>query len=523
MIPLQRLLELKTLSKTTNIDLTHYYKSAFGLSKIYDIFFPKASEQALFRQELAEGGSLVSTLALVQLLARQPVRPAELFVYTPAHRVLKMGKIFLDSKYNFQPLPEKRTSTWVISAQPPTFEDAVYTEHSKWYPNTGDLDEYCDDSTMSGVFRFKKDGNRVCIVGTRTEPTEIILTFHSTLFMNVATAEQIISLYPKTSFVDKQALILKELSPATQAILQTFENAGWTTLAVISGEQALHPDDELSLQTRWVGDSHTWIVAGSGSPKLAGDSYQPLEAISWHISCADLDHASVTFQQLEHSTLSRSYPVTWEAERAAWSHPCFFRTQPIQMLGNITVTVEDDTDDSSDTSDSSVSTTSSLIEGIDAEMKQHEYTVTNNVCEHRTVNSSEDMEPALMEFLKKYYLLAYQTYKTNRNLKKIRADLLNLKSTYGQISNHIQYPTGYAMCLIMQHIENVRRSEQCDAVKFQLGFTLTTATNTIVTTCTIIVPEDKVDVVEEELNGSIDWTDDQLLDAGVIVRVEGNA
>ncbi|KAK7032070.1 hypothetical protein VNI00_013439 [Paramarasmius palmivorus] len=181
---------------------------------------------------------------------------------------------------------------------------------------------------------------------------------------------------------------------------------------------------------------------------------------------------------------------------------------------------EGEESDSSYTSESSVTTTESLLTSIEADMKQYKYTSTNLTCSHRPIYSPRDIEPALLEYLEGYYLLVDASYKRNHNIRKIRSQIEGLKSTFFDNTVYFQHPTGHAICIILQHVENGRRLGWSNPLKFKLDFTLSTSTNTIVVTCTMKVPATQSEKIRSQMARLTDWSEDHLTSAGVFLAYE---
>ncbi|KAK7037371.1 hypothetical protein VNI00_011121 [Paramarasmius palmivorus] len=520
-LPIQDLIKFRTLSKHAFMDVQEYYKRTMGPSALYGKAFPNEQECIAFRAVLREAGAIVSSFALVYILSRRPPRPAIIYVYLPSNYVSKLGGFLSQKSFNYEPLPAKVVDKQVLPAQAENFQAAVEIEHRRQRPNTGHMHELCDDSTISGVFCFTKKDQSIYVVGTRTEPFEVILSFHSTLFMNIATADQFVSLYPKTSFVDQQALILKDLSPLTRSAIETFESDGWSTFNMSSAIRSLDPGDELSHRTRWVGDDHCWTTAPN-QHHANSEQYRSFEVSSWQLACPGIDSTIVTHERLEHRFFSQTYPLTWEAERAVWAHPCFFDLDPNNAAedgdSDAGASIED-SDLSDGDSETSVTTTASLLESVEAEMAQCKYVVTTMACTHRAINTEADIEPAMVDFLRGFYPLMQKAGQTNRNMLKMKMDFIALHDNLPDSANAITFPTGHAVNIILQHVEDIRRSGRCPSVKYTLNFTLGTFTNKISTACVIEVPEAALEKIEAYLAEVSVWTEQHLVEAGVIIRL----
>ncbi|KAK7033684.1 hypothetical protein VNI00_012684 [Paramarasmius palmivorus] len=336
-VPTKDLLALRVVSKETLLDLNQYTSTTFALPNIYGHFFTP-NQQPVIRTKLAHAGGLISGPAVFDMFRRQSAEPQRIDIYAPENTIPAIGQAIKEMDYTYQPLPSKVKNRWNYDKQLPVFEDAVRCEFSKWCPNTGDIDSFCDDSTVAGVFTFaNKKEKEIRLIATRTEPVEVILSFHSTHLMNFATATEYVSLYPKSTFLDKRALVLETPTTAMQGIYDQCGKEGWTTTNSLTAEEVLRRDDELSLQTRWVGDSHCWIIKLAQLKDFNQEEaqYHALWVASWHLSCPGANRIQISFHRLEDKRLANPYILTWEAEKAVWAHPCFRALEDAIVTGGI--------------------------------------------------------------------------------------------------------------------------------------------------------------------------------------------
>ncbi|KAK7049485.1 hypothetical protein VNI00_005516 [Paramarasmius palmivorus] len=518
-LPMKDLFNAKKVSKTASLNVEEYCRSRFNVDSFYSTFFPKEEHCKEFKNKLEEAGALASSFALIHILSRQSPKPATLYLYTPTGYVYSLGEFLSERKFTFEPLPEKRIDKDMISAQATSFKEALLIEHQKPIPNTGKLSEMCDDSTVASVFYFRKGDLEICIVGTRNEPMEVILSFHTT--------KQIVSLYPKTSFVQRRALILKKLSDTTESVLRSFEAEGWSTFKTTPAIQYITFTDELSYQTRWVGDDHCWITDQRYTDP-SHNRYRSLWVTSWHLTCPDIDHTELTCQRLEHSALTNRYPLTWETERAIWAHPCFFDIDPDRIITD-TDEVEDFEDTCSETSerhDDLAPRKHRCGHGpnqrpvpIGKSLSLSSNKLHPSLAASRTIHDHSDIEPALIEYLRDFYPLMRQANRMNHIMRSIRSELDQVQNTFGTSHEYIVYPTSHALAIVLQTIEDVKRCRGYRAVKFTLNFTLNTATNTVTTTCTIRVPEPEAEKIETDLSLVSTWSEDHTMQAGVVIKI----
>ncbi|EEB88774.1 hypothetical protein MPER_13211 [Moniliophthora perniciosa FA553] len=202
---------------------------------------------------------------------------------------------------------------------------ALDTELQSWAPNTGKVASRYESTSIAGVFNFKTNvGSTIQLVATISEPIEAILGFHSTLVLNIASAFEIISLYPATSFLHNQSLYLLDTKiPKIRDAMQKYENRKWDTVTMLPATTALDYSSELSLKTRWIGDDHCWILKLPFIPGLPSAEHDRLRVTSWRITYAKHDEARMVKNRLDKTEAYSAYTVTWQAEMAVLWHPCF--------------------------------------------------------------------------------------------------------------------------------------------------------------------------------------------------------
>ncbi|KAK7020637.1 hypothetical protein VNI00_017675 [Paramarasmius palmivorus] len=532
---------MREVSVSTNEQINQYYRTAIGPQKIYGEFFSSLQDITSFREQMAKNKAIVIGDALIHVLARDDASPDTLEVCLPASQVMSMGERIVKLGATFTPLPAMKYNGKVVSTpQLPEFREAVFAEYRKIFPNISDLAERYDVNCIAGLFVFKteKTKKEIHLIATSSAPIEVPLGAYSTLAMNIATAYQVISLYPATSFIDKRALYLMDDTPTIQSLKRGFEQGGWTSAGALSGEEVLHPEHKLSIKTRWFGDSHCWII---DHPELQldfndGDPYLWLQTCSWYLCCPSADTVRLVRNRMENENFKNAHVVTWETEKAVWSHPCFwflegellFR-QIAEAARNAQKEEEVTATDSSEILDvgrprrgstSSIETErSSEVESALSDLAEWKYVRERANCTHRSVKSVDDLELAVVEFMKGLYKKVNENHQKNHNLKMIRSDIIRIRKLYSSLSSAIQQPTGYAVCIVLQCIEDVRNTGLCDTVQFQLEFSLSPPNTKLHMTCSIIIPADKVTAVQSELADITTWDQEEFKRAGVSVRL----
>ncbi|KAK7021860.1 hypothetical protein VNI00_017207 [Paramarasmius palmivorus] len=533
------LLHMREVSKSTSSQVEQYYRTALGPQKIYGAFFSSLDDVTAFREQMAKNRAIVIGESLIHALRRNNTTPTVLEVCLPANQVLSMGERISKLGATYTPLPAMVYNGKVVSTpQLPQFSDAVNMEYRKIFPNIGDLAERYDDNCIAGLFVFKTTSKKeIHLIAASSEPAEVLLGAYSTLAMNMATAYQVISFYPTTSFIDNKALYLMEDTPSISNLRQGFEKCGWTSVNSLTAEEVLHPNHELSIKTRWFGDSHCWII---NHPDLRLDTptidpYLSVKTCSWYLCCPSADTTRLVRNRMENDNFQTAYIVTWETEKAVWSHPCFWFLEGdilVRELTNNATRHQDTTIVVAGVPEllhvgrpgrTTVSPEEleriSERESARSDLAEWKYVRGKTGCTHRNVKNLQDLEPAVVEFMKGLYAKVNDNYNKNHNLKMIRNDIIRIRKLYSSLSNNIQQPTGYAICIILQCIEDVRNTGHSDIVQFQLEFSLSPPNTKLHVTCSIIIPADAVNAVQSELANITSWDQAEFNRAGVSVRI----
>ncbi|KAK7049471.1 hypothetical protein VNI00_005502 [Paramarasmius palmivorus] len=446
---------------------------------------------------------------------------------------MSMGQEIQDLGYKFTPLPTVMEGKRKKSEQQmEVFEEAVVAELSSWVPNTGDIADRYKNTAVAGVFNFlNDDGMKIQLVATKGEAIEAILGFHS--MMNIATAMHLISLYPTTSFLNNEAIYLKEFSPSVIKAVQKYEQRGWSTVTMITAENALDVGSEVSFKTRWIGDPHCWITELAEIPnfKVPPGAYRGLWVVSWHHFCPGPQSIRIILNRFQSKSLKRTYVVTWEAERAIWSHHCFRMLeekirwrmarripgkvrdgQANSPILNRVIPAEEPTPLSLTSRPPTIATETPFAQADDAQWK---YIADHQHCVHRNANNIANVEDAVIEFLRDLYPLFDKKFKTNSELLRVKRDFGFARKYYAGFKGPDAYPTGHTISAIMRCVELIKHIEQRDSVKFSLRFSRVKK-QMVWTTCIMFVLPQCVSLVKKEL---ADWPKDVFDSARLTIRI----
>ncbi|KAK7027414.1 hypothetical protein VNI00_015250 [Paramarasmius palmivorus] len=531
------LLRMHEVSKSAYEQIEQYYRTEFGPSKLYGDFFTSLQDVTAFREQMAKNKAIVIGEALVHMLGRTNVTSDILEVCLPANQLVSMGEKIAQLGAIYSPLPPMEYNGKVVStAQHPIFHEAVTTEYRKIFPNIGDLAERYDDNCIAGLFVFKTERKRqIHLIAASSEPVEVLLGGHSTLSMNIATAHQVVSFYPTTSFIDKKTVRLMDNTPSITKLTEAYGKSGWVSADALTGEEVLHPDHELSIKTRWFGDNHCWVIDHPAvSTEGNHDPYLSLKTCSWYLCCSSATATRLVRNRMENENFKNAHVVTWETEKAVWTHPCFWFLEGDLLFRRVARRSTNSVDstlvipDSNDIFDIgykemanmfAASERGSEMESQRTDLAEWKYIRGKTECSHRSVRCISDLEPAVVEFMKGLYNKVNENHKKNHNLRMIRNDIIRIRKLYSSLSSSIQQPSGYAICIILQCIDDVRNTGCCETVQFQLEFSLSPPNKKLHITCSIIIPEDKVNAVQSELAEITTWNQEEFRQAGVSVRL----
>ncbi|THU77926.1 hypothetical protein K435DRAFT_611246, partial [Dendrothele bispora CBS 962.96] len=104
------------------------------------------------------------------------------------------------------------------------------------------------------VFNFKRGNKTIQLVACRSSIVEVILGFHSTCVMNLATRDYAISLFPFASLVSQVSLVNTAAEIDASKALTKYTERGWSMLAVPGCAEFLTVGSELGQNVRFPGD-----------------------------------------------------------------------------------------------------------------------------------------------------------------------------------------------------------------------------------------------------------------------------
>ncbi|KAK7024541.1 hypothetical protein VNI00_016216 [Paramarasmius palmivorus] len=520
--------KISELSRACNQQIGSYNRITFDDLQLYGRFFGDVGTVKEFRLVQHECRALVSGSTVTLLLSRSLYSPSDLDVFLRVDTSSTM-EAFIESTSYKKICLQSECSTFhprklggdVVQTPIANNHNSVNVEDS----STTDDEE--DESHTQGtanavhdVVTFADDrGYKIQLVRTNTEPVDAVLGFYSTAAMNVATSTKIISLYPYTTFVNKEALYLKDWTASTLAARTKYESKGWKSLSMITGETAVNHNNELSFKTRWFGDRHSWIVDMSPLTGVSSTdtAYASLMVTSWKLHAPEPDSVRVVLNRMSCNFMEVPLTITWEAERALWMHLCF-KTTGSQTESELIdcLPVDEDTlalrckESRVDPNTETVRNTSRLtwINSKDV--------VRGSRQNHCAGNVQRDS----VEYLTHLYRLMDEKEGTDLLIEDMYLDLSMTRCLHDIPGTEIELPSGRVVTLILRCIEDIKDTGFCDSPMIDLQFSVDSEHDRIMTTCYILVPESEVTRIVKEVAY---WSDEEfkLAHLDVIVKSWG--
>ncbi|KZV93086.1 hypothetical protein EXIGLDRAFT_749334 [Exidia glandulosa HHB12029] len=140
------------------------------------------------------------------------------------------------------------------------------------------------------VFTFKKrlhegdqDPLQVQIVVSDITPVQAVLGFHATMVMNFITWDRVVSLYPAGTFEHRRALVTYNLAKHFDSAMIKYAARGFRIDSTLFDDKTTR--GSFKFGTRWVGDSHCWVV----KLDTAGLT-PPAVPVQWEVNSWDLGY-----------------------------------------------------------------------------------------------------------------------------------------------------------------------------------------------------------------------------------------
>ncbi|KAJ6501033.1 hypothetical protein C8R47DRAFT_1039998 [Mycena vitilis] len=214
-------------------------ETCFNVHALLAVFFGDKVQQFRLMQWMT--GTVVSGSVVLQYFNRFRWRGCDLDIYIHPGCAAGPIRFLLESGYTFAPRDPQYRDPFLQAARP-------YPAESLSYLGRG----------IADVLDFQNGDKKVQAIVTKHTPMETILGFHTTCVMNVLTYNHAFALYPRSTFIHKEALVIKTDGAKQESGRQKYVDRGWK----MSGVPSLDNKSEVAVRLlRWPGDPFTWTLS----------------------------------------------------------------------------------------------------------------------------------------------------------------------------------------------------------------------------------------------------------------------
>ncbi|KAK7035546.1 hypothetical protein VNI00_011839 [Paramarasmius palmivorus] len=439
-LPIEALLKARLTSRLFNDEFQSYKRITFSDERLYGQFFDQKGDIERFRAVQAECEALVSGSSLTLLLSRSHHQPGDLDVFIRAPFAANMTTLLTSTGFR---LPLKQADdgeddTRSLDPFQPCSTDTSLSDLGNG--GNGNTTAYNRDldAGIQRVLTFVNGQNqKIQLIITRTEPIDVILGFYCTAVLNIATANRIVSLYPNTTFVRKEAVYLKKWTAATLRAKTKYEKRGWTSVSMISAEACTNYYHELSSKIRWLGDRHCWTVDFRPIPGIKDDNYASLTVTSWNIQCPAPDSVQLTRTNMHCDFLKKPLTITRESEKKLWTYLCFGTIEPTSLEQAL----------------------EGLAIGERTAAVRHEKRLDTK---RSRAYGPDSVQDEAVRFLRDLYPVLDDVARKDDILREMFNRFRLTRMTYESAPEKLLQPTGHVVTQILQCIEDVKNTGHCD-------------------------------------------------------------
>ncbi|KAJ7457385.1 hypothetical protein FB451DRAFT_593931 [Mycena latifolia] len=263
------------------------YDTCFSLPRLLYPFFGDATEVDRFQAMQAESATVISGSIALQFFNRTTWPDSDLDLYTHRGTASIPVRFLLSNGYTFKRRKVQNPDVFVQLI-------ASVEEKAPSYLGRG----------IADVLDFYKGNQKIQLIIATSTPMETIISFHSTPVMNVLTHDKGYALYPWSTFVTGEALIIETAGAGQQMGRQKYIDRGWEMI----NSPSLNQKSELGVRIgRWVGDAFTWTLplwygaSATRTPDLC-------RLNSWRLDC-DAHTTWTHWEVLQNAALKYEYII----------------------------------------------------------------------------------------------------------------------------------------------------------------------------------------------------------------------
>ncbi|PPQ82771.1 hypothetical protein CVT24_009831 [Panaeolus cyanescens] len=202
--------------------------------------------------------ALISGSAVVQLLTEANFGSIDLDIYVPQAK----SRIFLEfmhAHFEYHSTTKHGLQLDAPDHGGPRPLHILARDDSDYWIATQSENVKC---ATASVATFAYGSRFIHVISCLVAPMDTILTFHSTVVMNIVSSTHIHCLYPKMTIVDKKALITGQRSTNGDLCLVKYRARGYTFFSSVNNSTLRScPVSPLSTKRRFVGDKHSFSFA----------------------------------------------------------------------------------------------------------------------------------------------------------------------------------------------------------------------------------------------------------------------
>ncbi|KAJ7590234.1 hypothetical protein C8J56DRAFT_1140083 [Mycena floridula] len=240
------LVAFSKISRQGHESISAYRNRAYSINKLLSPYFGLQGIDE-FRAIQSLTGALISGSTALQFFDRSFYKGSDLDVYVEKRYSAELALFLQRIGYTF--MPRKN--------QTPRLPDALNKIHRGTVKFNGGL---YSGRGIADVYDFRKGEKKIQLIAARSCPMDIILSFHSTVVMNVITARYAFALYPRLTFIYRQSLVCPTPGSDPQPALEKYRQRGWRLITQPTIFMVTETSYDFRALSRFIGDRRCWTV-----------------------------------------------------------------------------------------------------------------------------------------------------------------------------------------------------------------------------------------------------------------------
>ncbi|KAF8329031.1 hypothetical protein F5887DRAFT_895306 [Amanita rubescens] len=246
LLPIEDILVLERTSQRLRDLKDEYCQSVFKLTRVLMPFLSSENDVQEFVKTMKGTDALISGSTALQFFDRTYYQYADLDLYFEAKH-LEVWKTQMIA-FGYTLVPKIGNNALDV------------VENIYEYPSFQQIEAL-------ETFKHRSTAKVVQLMATKASPIRAILDFHSTCVMNVITHARAYSLYPVSTFIQRETIVCGPINKKALKALDKYKKRGWLAVHTILTENFQCAADELKMRTRWLGDSRCWMINLEGENK----------------------------------------------------------------------------------------------------------------------------------------------------------------------------------------------------------------------------------------------------------------